>query len=266
MRPAILEDLDAADPSWSHLIHVVSPVGDGCVVAVSLTFRGVARGGIGWGDADEGGVHAAELKALEDAAAKFSERFHAFMDGRTASDAAEPPGRFTGDPAAKGVADAVSPAQLREIRGLSSSLGLDPDQESKSLYRVTAEKLSKAAGGHFTRHLRHKLEECAGAASEGGGSVSKPETFRDKRGRAIAALPGAVVKDGARYVVTITAVGGPDLKFYVSRGDGGRVLCTCADFERHRQAPGYRCEHVFAVAHFTSTKADAATAAPITNY
>lgn len=261
MQHVILGDLDAADPHWSHAITAVVRVGEGLVVAASLTFRGSTRAGLGWGTPDEAGVRAAERAALDDAAEKFSERFRRSAHEPEAEEVPGHPGKFTGDPKARSGADRLAEKQLEEIRLQALSLGLDPDQEARRLYHVPVEWLSKAAASHFTRHLRHEIGARTEPPTSPPASVSKPEDLRQRRGRAIGSLPGAVVRGGDHYVVTIKAVGGPDLEFTVSRGEDGRPRCTCPDFERHKEA-GYRCEHIFAVAHFTSINPEAASAAP----
>lgn len=247
----IYDGLDARDPSWSHRVSLITMLDRGVAVAVSLTLGGVTRGGIGFASPDEGGLHLAERKAIEEAVLKFP--------GSRAGLAAHAapgrpsPGPFSGDARARAVADAVTPKQLDEVRTLCRSLGLDPEREAAARYKVRLEEMSKSAASHFVLSLNDELSVPAWGPPPQG--VVKSEEFRDKRGRAIAALPGAVVKDGARYVVTIRAAGGgPDLPFHVTRGDDGRPRCTCPDFERHKSQAGYRCEHVFAVLHFTSNK------------
>jgi hypothetical protein len=81
-----------------------------------------------------------------------------------------------------------------------------------------------------------------------------------ERGRSIAATPGAVAREGLRYVVTIKAVGeGPSLSFYVRAAVGG-PRCTCPDYRR-RAGERYSCEHIFAVVYFISNSKTPAAAA-----
>ena len=82
---------------------------------------------------------------------------------------------------------------------------------------------------------------------------------RRERGRALAAAPGAVARDGGRFAVTIRAVGeGPELTFHVRRTpDGPR--CTCPDFKR-RGNTEFKCEHIYAVVYFISDRNTSANA------
>lgn len=87
---------------------------------------------------------------------------------------------------------------------------------------------------------------------------------RQERGRAIAATPGAVTREGSRFAVTIRSVddNGPALTFYVRRTEGG-PRCTCPDFKR-RSVPHFNCEHIYAVVFYLDGQRSAAEAARIT--
>jgi hypothetical protein len=62
--------------------------------------------------------------------------------------------QFPADPLAKSMADLVSPKQLGMIRALARQAGVDPDEESRSVMRVSAEELSKRAASSFIDHLK----------------------------------------------------------------------------------------------------------------
>jgi len=87
-------------------------------------------------------------------------------------------------------------------------------------------------------------------------SAQKPVTnredkMREKRGQGLAARD-AVRRDGDSFVVSSLSLRrGVATEYRVSRDAGGRVNCTCAEFDLEAGAnPECRCEHIHAVKHW----------------
>jgi hypothetical protein len=77
--------------------------------------------------------------------------------------------------------------------------------------------------------------------------IEEPEALREERGRRTA-LMRLVEFDGADLIVTPPSRPGQTVSFRVSLVEGGRLRCTCAEFEERAVFnPNHRCEHIFAV-------------------
>ena len=84
--------------------------------------------------------------------------------------------------------------------------------------------------------------------------LDKKALMRDKRAQGIAAM-GLVNREGDRFRVTTPTLRGRRASYEVWRDDGGRVRCTCLEFEEQTATdPRYRCEHILAVKHAVLNK------------
>jgi hypothetical protein len=84
--------------------------------------------------------------------------------------------------------------------------------------------------------------------------LDKKALMRDKRAQGIAAM-GLVNRVGDRFRVTTPTLRGRRASYEVWRDDGGRVRCTCLEFEEQTATdPRYRCEHILAVKHAVLNK------------
>jgi hypothetical protein len=91
------------------------------------------------------------------------------------------------------------------------------------------------------------------------GAEGKKAVQRDRRAQSLAAM-GLVTREGARYFVKSAAARGRQESYEVWRDEGGRVRCSCAEFERLSAGdPAFKCEHILAVKH--SLAANVATTA-----
>ncbi len=79
--------------------------------------------------------------------------------------------------------------------------------------------------------------------------MDKKTILRDKRAQGIAAM-GLVAREGDRFRVQTPSLRGRRTNYEVWRDEGGRVRCTCLEFEEHEATdPSFRCEHILAVKH-----------------
>jgi hypothetical protein len=94
--------------------------------------------------------------------------------------------------------------------------------------------------------------------------------MRDKRAQGIAAM-GLVTREGDRFRVATPSLRGRKSSYEVWRDEGGRVRCSCLEFEEQAAMDGtFRCEHILAVKHSllaktteSVTKQQAASAKPV---
>lgn len=78
--------------------------------------------------------------------------------------------------------------------------------------------------------------------------------MRDKRAQGIAAM-GLVTRDGDRFGVASPSLRGRTAKYEVWRDEGGRVRCSCLEFEEAAETDAsFRCEHILAVKHHLLAK------------
>jgi hypothetical protein len=93
-------------------------------------------------------------------------------------------------------------------------------------------------------------------------AARKNIAMREKRAQSLAAM-GLVSREDSHYVVRGAAVRGQQQSYQVTRNEGGRVVCSCEEFERHStNNPVFRCEHILAVKY--SLAPPASDAAPET--
>ncbi|HZS08661.1 MAG TPA: Rad52/Rad22 family DNA repair protein [Blastocatellia bacterium] len=80
----------------------------------------------------------------------------------------------------------------------------------------------------------------------------KKAVQRHKRAQSLAAM-GLVSREGDRFRVTTPAPRGKQVVYEVWRNEGGRVCCTCPEFEEQSVTDAaFRCEHILAVKHTLS--------------
>lgn len=127
-----------AEDEWSHTIESVRIIGRQSVVVCSLLIEGQRRDGIGSCESRiEDSFVVAEKRALANAAMKFPP-----ADAVPVS----PPSLIAEDRVqASSLADLVSGSQLRRVRRLADSIGIDAEKASDRLFGCGVGELSREA-------------------------------------------------------------------------------------------------------------------------
>jgi hypothetical protein len=156
----VADILDDAAPNWTHTVKDIRQIGDIMTVTVAITIDGVTREGIGTGLAQsEMGIKKAEHDALKRAAVKFGIARDLYKkesevierEGGAAADGGDD---FPSNPIAGNLAELVTAKQLGMIRALARELGVDPDEESRSVMQCATNELSKRAASSLIQHLQ----------------------------------------------------------------------------------------------------------------
>jgi hypothetical protein len=80
-------------------------------------------------------------------------------------------------------------------------------------------------------------------------ATDRKAIMRDKRAQGIAAM-GLVTREGDRFRVATPSLRGRTASYEVWRDEGGRVRCSCLEYEEHATEDAtFRCEHILAVKH-----------------
>jgi microcystin-dependent protein len=80
-------------------------------------------------------------------------------------------------------------------------------------------------------------------------ATDRKAIMRDKRAQGIAAM-GLVTREGDRFRVATPSLRGRTASYEVWRDEGGRVRCSCLEYEEHAgEDQTFRCEHILAVKH-----------------
>jgi hypothetical protein len=160
--------LDAAYPEWQSYIKDVRQIGDLLTVTVGITINGITREGLGTGLAQsEMGIKKAEHDALKRAAVKFGVARELY---KKESDVIEQEGHIAGqqsggypqeegfptEPVARSLGELVTAKQLGMIRAIAREVGIDADEECKSVMNCTTVELTKRAASSLIQHLQEK--------------------------------------------------------------------------------------------------------------
>jgi hypothetical protein len=87
------------------------------------------------------------------------------------------------------------------------------------------------------------------SANIAAGTTDRKAILRDKRAQGIAAM-GLVTREGDRFRVATPSLRGRKSSYEVWRDEGGRVRCSCLEYEEQAALDGsFRCEHILAVKH-----------------
>ena len=156
----VADILDETAPNWAHTVKDIQQVGDIMTVTVAISIDGVTREGIGTGVAhSEMGIKKAEHDALKRAAVKFGiarDLYKREFDAIERETSSPTTGyyEFPADPVAASLSDLVTAKQLGMIRAISREIGVDADEECRSLVKCKTGELSKKAASAFIQHLQ----------------------------------------------------------------------------------------------------------------
>ncbi|HMJ07785.1 MAG TPA: Rad52/Rad22 family DNA repair protein [Pyrinomonadaceae bacterium] len=156
----VADILDEKAPDWGHTVKDIRQIGDIMTVTVAITVDGVTREGIGTGLAqNEMGIKKAEHDALKRAAVKFGIARELYKKEsevieREGTPNASGDDDFPTDPVAKSLGDLVTAKQLGMIRAIAREIGIDPDEECRSVMNCTTDELSKRAASQLIQHLQ----------------------------------------------------------------------------------------------------------------
>ncbi|MCA1609186.1 MAG: RAD52 family DNA repair protein, partial [Acidobacteria bacterium] len=158
----VADILDDKASEWTHAVKDIRQIGEIMTVTVAITIDGVTREGIGTGNANnEMGIKKAEHDALKRAAVKFGiarELYHKESDvieregSSTFADNSDD--GFPIEPVAKNLSELVTAKQLGMIRALAREIGVDPNEECKTLMSCNTDELTKKAGSALITHLQ----------------------------------------------------------------------------------------------------------------
>ena len=157
----VADILDETAPNWTHTVKDIRPIGDIMTVTAAITIDGITREGVGTGLANsEMGIKKAEHDALKRAAVKFGIARELYKkesdvierEGGSFTDNND--GGFPSNPMASSLADQVTAKQLGMIKAIAREIGIDADEESRSLLQCTTDELSKRAASQFIKHLQ----------------------------------------------------------------------------------------------------------------
>jgi hypothetical protein len=157
----VADILDETAPNWTHTIKDIRPIGDFMTVTAAITIDGVTREGVGTGLANsEMGIKKAEHDALKRAAVKFGIARDLYKkesdvierEGGSFNDNND--GGFPSNPMASNLSDQVTAKQLGMIKAIAREIGIDADEECRSLLQCTTDELSKRAASQFIKHLQ----------------------------------------------------------------------------------------------------------------
>jgi hypothetical protein len=157
----VADILDETAPNWTHTIKDIRPIGDFMTVTAAITIDGVTREGVGTGLANsEMGIKKAEHDALKRAAVKFGiardlyKKESDVIEREGASFTDNNDGGFPSNPMASNLSDQVTAKQLGMIKAIAREIGIDADEECRSLLQSTIDELSKRAASQFIKHLQ----------------------------------------------------------------------------------------------------------------
>ncbi len=156
----VADILDETAPNWTHTIKDIRQVGDFMTVTAAITIDGITREGVGTGMANsEMGIKKAEHDALKRAAVKFGiardlYKKESDVIEREGGGSPDNDGGFPSNPMASSLADQVTAKQLGMIKAIAREIGIDADEESRSLLQCTTDELSKRAASQFIKHLQ----------------------------------------------------------------------------------------------------------------
>jgi predicted nucleic acid-binding Zn finger protein len=157
----VADILDETAPNWTHSIKDIRPIGDIMTVTAAITIDGVTREGVGTGLANsEMGIKKAEHDALKRAAVKFGIARDLYKkesdvierEGTSFTDNND--GGFPSNPMASSLSDQVTSKQLGMIKAIAREIGMDADEECRSLLQCSTDELSKRAASQFIKHLQ----------------------------------------------------------------------------------------------------------------
>ena len=155
----VADILDDSAPNWAHTVKDIRQIGEIMTVTVAITIDGVTREGIGTGLAQsEMGIKKAEHDALKRAAVKFGIARDLYkkesdvieIEGSATNDA----DGFPRDPVAANLSQLVTAKQLGMIKALAREVGVDPDEECRSVMQCGTNELSKRAASSLIQHLQ----------------------------------------------------------------------------------------------------------------
>jgi recombination DNA repair RAD52 pathway protein len=158
----VADILDQTAANWEHMVKDIRQIGSIVTVTVAITIDGVTREGIGTGPAEsEMGIKKAEHDALKRAAVKFGiardlykrEFDEAAVPAVQPAAQAEPEG-FPANPLARSLSDMITAKQLGMIRAIAREIGIDADQECKTVMLCKTDELSKRAASSLITHLQ----------------------------------------------------------------------------------------------------------------
>jgi len=164
----VADILDRECPEWSHTVKNIQQIGDFAVCTVALTIDGVTREGVGTGEAhSEMGIKGAESDALKRAAVKFGVARGLYKEDEVEGAHQERKAQaFTSsrgpasikEPLAHDLDDLVTPRQLVAIQAISKALGIDADEECRTVFDKvnTVKELSRKAASSFIDYLKAK--------------------------------------------------------------------------------------------------------------
>jgi len=142
--------LDRVCPDWSYEVRDINLIGELVAVTAAITIKGVTRCGVGVGPAlEEKGIKGAEHDALKRAAIKFGIARSLYKRDRRKRNLSETKERNHAD------APGVTEKQLSAIYAIAKAKSLDAYLESKALFKLEPEELSRPAASDLIDHLRN---------------------------------------------------------------------------------------------------------------